>query len=194
MQVKKSKARNSLKSEKWQNDTSVKRIGRLIIIVSVVLLGLGIGSRYIGRNIRVDKTPRESPELKIQKMGQGIKVGYLAFAAWNARWYENSSNNRYLNVKPDFSYLLIEITLRNDSNRRRINPLLILGDDRGFYYEPSKKWFAGVGNLYSLGRLNPGVSKDGYIVFDVPRNFHYKLKVSDRYRTNSYALIEIKPE
>ncbi len=194
MQVKKSKVRNSLKEEKRQNDTSVKRIGKLILIVSVVLVGLGIGSRYIGRNIQADKTPRESPELKIQKMGRGIKVGYLAFATWNARWYENSSNNPHLNVKPDFSYLLIEMTLRNDSNRRRINPLFILMDDRGIYYESSKKWFTGAGNMYSLSRLNPGVSKDGYIVFDVPKKFHYKLKVSDRYRTNSYALIEIKPE
>lgn len=194
MQVKKTKVRTSLKEEKRQNDTSVKRIGKLILIVSVVLVGLGIGSGYIGRNIQADKIPRESSELKIKKMGQGIKVGYLVFAAWNARWYENSSNNPHLNVKPDSSYLLIEITLRNDSNRRSINPLFILKDDRGFYYEPSKKWFTGAGNMYSLSRLNPGVSKDGYIVFDVPKNFHYKLKVSDRYRTNSYALIEIKPE
>ena len=194
MQVKKSKVRNSLKEEKRQNDTSVKRIGKLILIVSVVLVGLGIGSRYIGRNIQADKTPRERPELKIQKMGRGIKVGYLAFAIWNARWYENSSNNPHLNIKPDFSYLLIEMTLRNDSNRRRINPLFILMDDRGIYFEPSKKWFAGAGNMYSLSRLNPGVSKEGYIVFDVRKNSHYKLKVSDRYRTNSYALIEIKPE
>lgn len=194
MQVKKSKVGNSLKEEKRQNDTSVKRICKLILIVSVVLVGLGIGGRYIGRNTQADKTPRESPELKITRMGRGIKVGYLAFAAWNARWYENSSNNPYLNVKPDSSYLLIEITLRNDSNRRRINPLFILMDDRGYSYEPSKKWFAGVGNMYSLNRLNPGVSKDGYIVFDVPKNFHYKLKLSDRYRTNSYALIKIKPE
>ena len=194
MQVKKSKARNSLKEEKWQNDASFKLTGRLIIIFSVVLLGLGIGSRYVGKNLQADKTPRESLEIKIQKMGQGFKVGHLTFSAWNARWYENSSNNPRLNLKPNYSYLLIEITLRNDSNRRGIHPLLILKDDRGFSHEASKKWFTGVGNMYSLGRLNPGVSKDGYIVFDVPKNFNYQLKVSDRYRTNSYALIEIKPE
>lgn len=194
MQVKKIKVRNLLKEEKKQTDKSFKRIGKFIVIVSVALAGLGIGSAYIGRNMQADKTPRASSELRTTKMGQGIKVGHLLFAAWNARWYENSSNIQYLNVKPDSSYLLIEMTLRNDSNRRSIKPFLFLIDDRGFYYEPSKKWVVGVGNMHSLNRLNPGVSQDGYIVFDVPKNSHYKLKISDRRRTNSYALIQIKPE
>lgn len=194
MQVKKIKVRNLLKEEKKQTDKSFKRIGKFIVIVSVALAGLGIGSAYIGRNMQADKTPRKSSKLRTTKMGQGIKVGHLLFAAWNARWYENSSDIQYLNVKPDSSYLLIEMTLRNDSNRRSIKPFLFLIDDRGFYYEPSKKWVGGVGNMHSLNRLNPGVSQDGYIVFDVPKNSYYKLKISDRRRTNSYALIQIKPE
>jgi hypothetical protein len=193
MQVKKTKAETSLKEEKRQNDTSMKRIGTFIIIASVVLIGSVIGSLYIGRNLQGDKTPRENSELRVKKMGQGIKVGQLVFAAWDARWYENSSNKKHLNVKPDSCYLLIEMTLRNDSNRRSVKPLLILMDDRGFYYEPSKKWFMGAGNMYKLNHLNPGVSKDGYIVFDVPKDSQYKLKVSDHRRTNSYALIQIKP-
>ena len=194
MQVKKRKVRTSLKEEKKQTDKSFKRIGKFIVIVSVVLAGLGIGSAYVGRNMQADKIARESSEPKTTKMGQGIKVGHLVSAAWNARWYENSSNIQHLDVKPDSSYLLIEMTLRNDSNRRSIKPLLFLIDDRGFSYEPSKKWVMGLGNMYSLNRLNPGVSQDGYIVFDVPKNSHYKLKISDRRRTNSYALIQIEPE
>jgi len=95
--------------------------------------------------------------------------------------------------KPDFS----------QASSKELDETMRKAYFRAFHLRPKvgafkrisrKKWFAGVGNMYSLNRLNPGVSKDGYIVFDVPKNFHYKLKLSDRYRTNSYALIKIKPE
>jgi hypothetical protein len=194
MQVTEPKIEKSPKERKRQNDTGVKRFSKLIIIVAVVLAGLGIGSRFFGRKMQADKVVRKSPEVRIYKMGQGVKVGYLTFAAWNAQWYEKSSNNPYLNVKPDSCYLLVKITLKNDSNRRKIKPLFILIDEKGFSYELSKKWYTGVGNLNDFEFLSPGVSMDGYIVFDVRKNLQYTLRVSASYRPNSYALIKIEPE
>jgi hypothetical protein len=144
--------------------------------------------------MQADKVPRKSPEVRIYKMGKGVKVGHLTFAAWDARWYEESSNNPYLNIKPDSSYLLVEITLKNDSSRRKIKPLFILIDEKGFRYELSKKWYTGVGNLNDFEFLSPGVSMDGYIVFDVRKNLQYTLRVSTSYRPDSYALIKIEPE
>jgi len=47
MQVKKTKVRTSFEEEKRQNATSVERIGKLIIIVSVVLIGFGIAIKHI---------------------------------------------------------------------------------------------------------------------------------------------------
>ena len=194
MQLTKPKIERSFKERKRQNDTEVKRFGKLIIIVAVVLSGLVIGSRFFGRKMQTDKVTRKNPEVKIYKMGQGVKVGYLTFAAWNAQWHEKSSNNEYLNVKPDSCYLLIEITLKNDSTRRKIKPLFILIGERGFSYEPSKKWYIGVGNLNDFEQLSPGVSRDGYIVFDVRKNLQYTLRVSASHRPNYYALVEIEPE
>jgi hypothetical protein len=144
--------------------------------------------------MQADKVTRKGREVKIYKMEQGVKVGHLTFAAWNAKWYEKSSNNQYLNIKPDSCYLLVEITLKNDSNRRKIKPLFILIGEKGFRYELSKKWHTGVGNLNDFGHLSPGVSKDGYIVFDVRKNLQYTLRVSASHRPNYYALVEIEPE
>ena len=87
MQVTEPKIEKSPKERKRQNDTGVKRFSKLIIIVAVVLAGLGIGSRFFGRKMQADKVVRKSPEVRIYKMGQGVKVGYLTFAAWNAKWY-----------------------------------------------------------------------------------------------------------
>jgi hypothetical protein len=178
MQLTEPKIEKSLKERKRQNDTEVKRFGKLIIIVTVVLSGLVIGSRFFGSKMQADKVTRKSPEVKIYEMGQGVKVGHLTFAAWNAQWYEKSSNNKYLNIKPDSCYLLVEITLKNDSNRRKIKPLFILIGEKGFRYELSKKWHTGVGNLNDFEHLSPGVSKDGYIVFDVRKNLQYTLRIS----------------
>ena len=194
MQLTEPKIEKSLKERKRQNDTEVKRFGKLIIIVTVVLSGLVIGSRFFGRKMQADKVTRKGREVKIYKMEQGVKVGHLTFAAWNAQWYEKSSNNQYLNIKPDSRYLLVEITLKNDSNRRKIKPLFILIGEKGFRYELSKKWHTGVGNLNDFGHLSPGVSKDGYIVFDVRKNLQYTLRVSASHRPNYYALVEIEPE
>ena len=194
MQLTEPKIEKSLKERKRQNDTEVKRFGKLIIIVTVVLSGLVIGSRFFGRKIQADKVTRKGREVKIYKMEQGVKVGHLTFAAWNAQWYEKSSNNQYLNIKPDSCYLLVEITLKNDSNRRKIKPLFILIGEKGFRYELSKKWHTGVGNLNDFGYLSPGVSKDGYIVFDVRKNLQYTLRISASHRPNYYALVEIEPE
>jgi hypothetical protein len=194
MQVTEPKIAKSPKERKRQNDIGVKRFSKLIIIVAVVLAGLGIGSRFFGRKMQADKVPRKSPEVKIYEMGQGVKVGHLTFAAWNAQWYEKSGNNPYLNIKPESCYLLVEITLRNDSNRRKIKPLFLLMDEKGFSHELSKKWYTGVGNLNDFEILSPGVFMDGYIVFDVRKNLQYTLRVSNSYRPNSYALIKIEPE
>lgn len=194
MQVTEPKIEKSPKERKRQNDIGVKRFSKLIIIVAVVLAGLGIGSRFFGRKMQADKVPRKSPEVKIYKMGQGVKVGHLTFAAWNAQWYEKSGNNPYVNIKPESCYLLVEITLRNDSNRRKIKPLFLLMDEKGFSHELSKKWYTGVGNLNDFEILSPGVFMDGYIVFDVRKNLQYTLRVSTSYRPNSYALIKIEPE
>lgn len=194
MQLTEPKIEKSLKERKRRNNTEVKRFGKLIIIGTVVLSGLVIGSRFFGSKMQADKVTRKSPEVKIYEMGQGVKVGHLTFAAWNAQWYEKSSNNKYLNVRPDSCYLLIEITLKNDSNRRKITPLFILVGEKGFRYELSKKWYTGVGNLNDLDHLSPGVSKDGYIVFDVRKNLQYTLRVSASHRPHYYALVEIEPE
>jgi hypothetical protein len=194
MQVTEPKIEKSPKERKRQNDTGVKRFSKLIIIVAVVLAGLGIGSRFFGRKMQADKVPRKSPEVKIYEMGQGVKVGHLTFAAWNAQWYEKSGNNPYVNVKPESCYLLVEITLRNDSNRRKIKPLFLLMDEKGFSHELSNKWYTGVGNLNDFEILSPGVFMDGYIVFDVRKNLQYTLRVSTSYRPNTYALVKIEPE
>ena len=194
MQLTEPKIEKSPKERKRQNATEVKRFGKTIIIVTVILLGLVIGSRFFGRKMQADKGTSKSPEVKIYKMGQGVKVGHLTFAAWNAQWYEKSSTNKYLNVKPDSCYLLVEITLKNDSSRRKIKPLFILIGEQGFRYEPSKKWHTGVGNLNDFEHLSPGVSKDGYIVFDVRKNLQYTLRVSASHQPHYYALVELEPE
>ena len=205
MQVKKAKVRTSFEEEKRQNYMSIERIGKLIIIVSVVLIGLGIAIKHIGVSPQLNKILRKGQrkgqlesylkeQMRTFQMNQGVKLGYLSYAVWDARWYENCSNTPYLNVKPEYSYLLIEIKLRNDSGRQKVSPHFNLIDEDRFSYNISKNYWTGVGNLRLMRSLNPGVTKEGYIVFDVPQNHHYKLRVSDPSQAGAYAFVEIKPK
>jgi hypothetical protein len=205
MQAKKAKVRTSFEEEKRQNDTSIERIGKLIIIVSVVLIGLGIAIKHIGVSPQLNKILKKDQrkgqlesylkeQMRTFQMGQGVELGYLSHAVWGARWYENCSNVKYLNIKPEFSYLLIEIIVRNDSNRQKVSPRFKLIDENKVSYEISKKYWTGVGNLRLMRSLNPNVSKEGYIVFDAPQNHHYKLRVSNPSQAGAYAFVEIKSE
>ena len=57
----------------------------------------------------------------------------------------------------------------------------------------SKAW-AVDGSIGVLESLNPSVKTQGFIVFDVPTNHKYKLKVSGGYWSGEDALIEISPK
>ena len=48
------------------------------------------------------------------------------------------------------------------------------------------------GSIGILDDLNPSVSKQGFVVFDVPRNHTYRLKVSGGFWSGESALIKLE--
>jgi hypothetical protein len=125
------------------------------------------------------------------KMGEPFKIGYTSYAVWRAWWSNQLSDNQFLNQPPDASYLFIDLTIRNDDNKARTIPPFKLIDENGAEYETSSRAFAIDGGIGPLTSLNPGVKKQGVIVFDVPRERKYKLKVSGGFWSGEHALVEI---
>ena len=83
------------------------------------------------------------------------------------------------------------MTVRNDDKEARSIAPFKLVDDTGAQYETSAKAWSVEGSIGVLDSLNPGVSKQGYIVFDVPKGKHYKLAVSGGYWSSDKAVIDL---
>ena len=88
----------------------------------------------------------------------------------------------------------MRLAVRNRDDKPRSIPPFELIDEDGREYETSSKAWKVEGCITALDSLNPGVRKDGVIVFDVPRTREYDLKVSGGYWSPEDALIELNPE
>lgn len=143
----------------------------------------------------VDTAAAPQPKVpKYHKMEETVSIGYTSYVVWRARWADRLSNNQFLDQPPDASYLFLDITVRNDDTKARTIPPFKLIDENGAEYEPSSKAFAVEGSIGPLQSLNPSVQKQGTIVFDVPKERKYKLKVSGGFWSAADALIEIVPK
>ncbi len=127
----------------------------------------------------------------VHKMKESVHVGYTSYAIWKAWWSNQLSSNQFLNQRPDASYLFVELSVRNDDAKARMIPPFKLIDENNSEYEASSKSWAIPGNIGVLDSLNPGVSKQGIVVFDVPQGHKYKMKISGGFWSTEDSLIEI---
>ena len=130
---------------------------------------------------------------KIYQEGDTLKVGYTTYAVWDSWWSKRLSDNKYANEPPDAMYLFVELTVRNDDNEARSIPPFKLIDERGAEYERSDRSWAIDDAIGVLDSLNPGVKKQGVVVFDVPKSHDYKLRVSGGFWSAKEAFIELSP-
>jgi hypothetical protein len=127
----------------------------------------------------------------VYKVGDTAHVGYTSYTVWKVFYKNRLSDNQFLNQAPNATYLFIELTVRNDDKEARNIVPFKLVDESGAEYETSSKAWSVDRSIGVLESLNPGVEKTGYIVFDVPRGNHYKLKISGGYWSSDEALIDL---
>ena len=147
------------------------------------------------RVISVSSERQRTPEKKgviLGKVGETVTIGYFSYCVWRSWWDNKTSNNQFINQKPNASFLFIELTVRNNDKKARTIPPFKLIDENNNEYDYSSKSF-GVKNAFrSLEDLNPSVHKQGVILFDVPKGRNYKLKVSGGFWSKEDAIIEIR--
>lgn len=179
-------------------------IGCLSIILGII--GLGIISIILAiivpkasQNINDQSNNQiveKKEETKFYKEGQEIKIGYTSYLVTKS-WYakELSDDSGFLHEKPDGIFLLVQIKVTNkDKEARMIAPFKLV-DQKQAEYESSSKGFLNKKSLGILDNLNPNVSKEGYLVFDLPKEKNnYQLKVSGGYWSNENALVKLQPK
>ena len=165
----------------------------------LVLIILGVIGSMVDDDSDTTISGSKSEESKSEnqntyKQGETVNIGYTSYAVWSSWWSSKLSDNQFMDDRPDAMFLFVDLTVRNDDKKARSIPPFNLIDENGAEYETSSKAWAVEGAIGVLDSLNPGVQKRGVIVFDVPQNNRYKLKVSGGYWSGDDALIMIAPK
>lgn len=187
--------------ETWLNregklQPELESVGRLVAERIAERERLEVGRQRHASSEREGEREREPPKPKVFAMGETIRVGYTSYVVWRAWWVDRLTGGAYsgLNVRPDAHFLFIELTVRNDDPKPRSIPPFRLIDDKGREYQTSSKAWAVEKGFGVLDSLNPTVLKQGVIVFDVPKERQYCLKVLGGYWSSAEALIGIEPK
>jgi len=125
--------------------------------------------------------------------GETLHIGYTSYCAWNSHWSERLSSNQFLNKRANANWLFVDMTIRNNDKKARMVPPLKLVDEQGREYESSAQGMMIENSIGVLETLNPDVSKQGYVVFDVPTGRKYKLKLSGGYWSGGTGYIRLEP-
>jgi len=150
-----------------------------------------IGSSHSGSPV---SQPKSEPKVKVYKEETNVNIGYTSYVVWRSWWSNRLSDNKFLVQKPDAKFLFVELTVKNDDKKARSIAPFKLIDENGAEYEASSKAWAVKGFIGVLTSLNPGVKKRGFIVFDVPTEHKYKLKISGGYWSGKNAFIQLSPK
>jgi hypothetical protein len=139
----------------------------------------------------------EPPEQKIvsiaYKERDTVSIGYTSYVVLRSWWSKKLSENKYIDEAPNATFLFVELTVRNnDKKARTISPFKLI-DENGAEYDSSSKAWRVKNAIGMVEELNPSVEKTGIIVFDVPDNHRYRLKVSGGFWSKDYALINLFP-
>lgn len=161
-------------------------------LVTAVLAGSFVAARTmagtIGQQGESQRGSKATP-----KQGEVVEVGYTLYAVVNSYWSYSIPGDGPFDGPPNARYLVVEVVVQNADKKARTIPPFELLDDAGAAHISHSASSWNEGGIGLMTDLNPGVRKTGYVVFDVPRDRSYRLKVSGGYWSSKTALIELSP-
>ncbi len=164
-----------------------------VALVGIISITLVIGCKSSANSDGSDPSSGQSQSKTGHTTGENVKVGYMEYKVFDS-WFTNQlSDKGYPNTPPDAQYLFVDIQMQNDDKEQRTVPEFKLIDENNAEYGTTDKAWGMDGSVGLFQDLNPGVAKRGFVVFDVPQNHKYKLKVSGGYWANDEALIDLAP-
>lgn len=163
----------------------------------LIVVGAAFGLFLISALIAgIESSPSStSPDTSIKsaqahKMNETVTVGYWSYRVSNSQW-RSSIGSEYSRETPDSTFLIVNLTIRNNDNTASVLPPLKLIDPEGREYETSSKGMLLEGYFGPLKSVNPGVTSTGRVAFDVPQGKYY-LVVSGGMTSQDSAKIELE--
>lgn len=124
---------------------------------------------------------------------EAIDVGYMEYEVRDVKW-QNYIGDKYINQKANSKYLLINISAKNKDSQSRLVPSFTLVNSNGNTYESSDDSIYLGDKAFILESLNPNVTKNGWLVFDVPEDDNYKLVISGGFFSADEARVVLFPD
>lgn len=171
--------------------TIKNKTGCLIYIVAVAIISFVI--IVISALTSTNKSAYESSasSVRVYEQKEPVKTEYTMYKVINTWWSNKLSDKEYIDEQPKAIYLFIKLLVRNNADEVRTVPPFKLVDEEGETYESSNNAYMLDKAIGPIDQLNPGIEKQGVIVFDVPRNKNYKLKISGGYWSDEVALVNL---
>lgn len=194
----------------------MKKLGKLIIIVIGVFIVIGVIGSMGGKDeektssapskkvtASETKENKKKTESKIYKVGDLVKVGKLAYKVSKvSATSEIKSDNEFIkSAKTDGQFIMISIEAFNKDKKARMvdSTMFKIKDDQGREFDPTNDsevmMVADEAMEFFLQDINPGVSKKGLMIFELPKDSaHYSLEVSSGFgwAGGKYEKIKLK--
>lgn len=116
-------------------------------------------------------------------------VGYWNFAVWSTKWQDSIGTDH--KQWPDAKFLVVELYAENKDKTASVIPPIKLVDTQGREYDQSTKEVYVKDYFPPLKSLNPDVGTFGYLVFDVPADRKYALRLSGGMNSGAEALVDL---
>ncbi len=150
--------------------------------------------RHAEEERRKEQAKLEEARPKVYGEGRPVFVGYTFYLTEGSWWSDKLSENELLDHPPNAKYLFVLLAVGNTDKKQRMIPPFRLVDENGAEYEPDDNAWVLKGSIGLLEKLNPGVSKHGFMVFDVPRDRNYRIKLSGGYWSVKDAYVRLSPK
>lgn len=175
---------SNLLQEKFQSNLKAPVKSILVIII---LLIYAICTTDLDRT---NNLATKQNKKTIYNIGEEVNVGYMTYQVNKINWTKRIGN-KYTGTNANSTFLLVNISARNNDREERTVPPFLLKDQNEYEYEESdSNWQIGE-EAFLIENLNPNVTKSGILVFDVPQENSYKLIVHGGYFSSETAIINL---
>ena len=127
-----------------------------------------VQERVAAENARERTTEAARREKEAPALGTLIEVGDFAYTLNEVKWKSILGEGELLQQRPDAAFLVVDITVINNSRKPHYVESPQLVDSSGRTYTSTSNAFIVEGSEFLLKELNPQVRSRGSIVFDVP--------------------------
>ncbi len=133
------------------------------------------------------------------KIGDSIQAGQFSWKITKVQTASQVGEEFYgtlMGEKADGIFIILSVEVKNTGTSAEylMDSFLILVDEEGREFSPSSSaaiWIKPAGSALLFEQVNPGITKKGKIVYDVPTDVKsFDLKIADNLVSNSFSSLK----